>query len=312
MSLPHETIAERFELAGLTLFERGWLSSNNMLFVDGTDSVLVDSGYCSHAAQTVALVQHALGGARLHRVVNTHLHSDHCGGNHTLQAAFGCTVAVPAGEADKVDAWDEDRLTYRDTGQACPRFTRHGVIRHGDPLQLGPLEWRVIAAPGHDPESVVLYQPKLKLLLSADALWENGFGVVFPEIEGRSAFDEVAGTLDVIERLAIEMVVPGHGAPFGDVPAALRRARTRLDGFVREPERHARHAAKVLIKFHLLEHQSRPLDLLHAWMAGTRYMGLLHERYFSSKSMAAWMQLLIDELSASGALRVDGGTIHNH
>ena len=43
--------------AGLHIFERGWLSANNILFTDGEKTLLVDSGYCSHAAQTLALVE---------------------------------------------------------------------------------------------------------------------------------------------------------------------------------------------------------------------------------------------------------------
>ena len=45
---------------GVRVFERGWLSSNNVL-IDGPEgATLVDSGYASHAAQTVALVEQAL------------------------------------------------------------------------------------------------------------------------------------------------------------------------------------------------------------------------------------------------------------
>ena len=68
--------------ASMRVFERGWLSSNNILFIDDRQTALVDSGYTAHAAQTLALVQHALGGVRtLDLIANTHLHSDHCGGN---------------------------------------------------------------------------------------------------------------------------------------------------------------------------------------------------------------------------------------
>src|SRR5207237_217473 len=72
----------------LRVFERGWLSSNNVLFLGREETALVDSGYATHAEQTVALVTHALGGRTLDRLVNTHLHSDHCGGNAALQATF--------------------------------------------------------------------------------------------------------------------------------------------------------------------------------------------------------------------------------
>ena len=61
--------------ASLRVFERGWLSSNNVLLVDDTRTALVDTGYATHAAQTVALVRHALGARPLDLIVNTHLHS---------------------------------------------------------------------------------------------------------------------------------------------------------------------------------------------------------------------------------------------
>ena len=76
----------------MSVFERGWLSSNNIfLHGSGGDATLVDSGHSVHAEQTVALVRQALRAAdppqRLTRVLNTHLHSDHCGGNALLPNA---------------------------------------------------------------------------------------------------------------------------------------------------------------------------------------------------------------------------------
>ncbi|MDB5889223.1 MAG: beta-lactamase protein, partial [Polaromonas sp.] len=64
------------------------------------------------------------------------------------------------------------------------------------------------AAAGHDPHSVIFFEPVKKILISADALWQNGFGVVFPELEGKDAFGQVGETLDVIEGLGAEIVVP--------------------------------------------------------------------------------------------------------
>src|SRR5438477_7668256 len=184
--------------AGIEVFERGWLSSNNVLLHGDRDhaAVLDDTGYWTHAEQTVALRRHSLRGEPLARVLNTHLHSDHCGGNAALQRAFGCPVDVPAGEAAAVDDWDIVRLRYEATGQHCPRFTRGGTLAPSNVVRAGRWDWTLIAAPGHDPMSLALYQPELEILISADALWQNGFGVVFPEIEGTSAFDEVRETLE--------------------------------------------------------------------------------------------------------------------
>jgi hypothetical protein len=36
----------------LLVIERGWLSSNSILFFEGEGATLIDSGYVTHAAQT--------------------------------------------------------------------------------------------------------------------------------------------------------------------------------------------------------------------------------------------------------------------
>ena len=40
----------------LLVLERGWLSSNNVLFLEGEQAALIDSGYVTHAQQTVSLL----------------------------------------------------------------------------------------------------------------------------------------------------------------------------------------------------------------------------------------------------------------
>jgi glyoxylase-like metal-dependent hydrolase (beta-lactamase superfamily II) len=292
----------------MTVLERGWLSANNIVFAarpgdgEGEGAAVVDTGYVLHAPQTLALVEAALQGRPLARILNTHLHSDHCGGNAALQAAYPQVQTwIAPGPAEQVRSWDEAALSYRPTGQECPRFAITGVLQPGSTVRLSGLDWQIHAAPGHDPHSVILFEPASRTLISADALWENGFGVVFPEIEGIAAFDEVAATLDVIERLEPLAVVPGHGGVFTDVGTALATARRRLDGFVRSPGRHAGHAAKVLLKYKLLEWQSIALPALQDWVQRTPYFGLLHRRYFADQGLHQWLDDLIDGLVASGA-----------
>lgn len=235
------------------VLERNWLSSNNVLLIGADDTALIDSGYVTHAPQTLALVRHLLGDRPLDRLLNTHLHSDHCGGNAALQAAYGCHTAIPALEAAKVARWDEDALSFCATGQQCPRFGFDGVLAPGDSLLLGGLRWQVLAAPGHDPHALLIFCAEEGVLVSGDALWQDGFGVIFPELAGEPGFDEVGATLDLIGSLAPRVVIPGHGPVFGDVDAALARARARLGYLAADPARNARNAVKVLLKFLLLE-----------------------------------------------------------
>ena len=175
-------------LDGLTVLERGWLSSNNVLLhgAPGEGATLVDSAHCTHAAQTVALVRHALAGEALQRIVNTHLHSDHCGGNAALQQAFpGLPVDVPAGEFDAARRWDEDALSYRATNQRCVRFAVRGRVEAGSRISVGRRTWEVIAAPGHDPQALMLFDATHGVLVSADALWENGLRRRLPRARRR-------------------------------------------------------------------------------------------------------------------------------
>ena len=292
---------------GLAVFERGWLSSNNVLVHDDeAGALLIDTGHCVHAGQTIDLLRRALGGRPLARVVNTHLHSDHCGGNAAIERAFGVSAHVPRGSWEAASRWDEDALSYRATRQLCERFSPSAAIAPGEVLQAGGRRFEVIAAPGHDPESVMLFDARHGLLVSADALWENGFGVVFPELEGESAFDDVAAVLDLIERLPVQWVVPGHGAPFSDAAAALQRARARLAALRADPARHARHAVKVLIKYHLMEVREQPLAELLAWCTSTPLLLAVHARQQAREAPHDWSRRFVDELVQGGALAFDG------
>ncbi len=294
----------------MRVFERGWLSSNNVLFTGDGGSALVDSGYATHAPQTLALVAHALQGKPLDLLLNTHLHSDHCGGNAALQDAYRCRTLIPAAEAEKVGAWNEEALSYRATGQQCPRFGFDGTIAPGDALFLGGLQWQALAAPGHDPHSLIYYCADERILISADALWERGFGVVFPELEGESGFAEVRATLELIASLDVRLVIPGHGAPFADVAGALATAFSRLDYFTAEPARNAQNAVKVLLKFLLLERQGIPLSDVESLLSGMRLFHAANRRYLRQESgeLAQWA---VAQLLRAGAAQVVGGQLRN-
>ena len=297
---------------GLHVFERGWLSANNILFTDGDETLLVDSGYCAHASQTVSLLESVLGERPLNVLVNTHLHSDHCGGNAALQRRYPeLKTWIPPGQAQYVAQWDPVALTYLPTGQRCPEFKFDQTIQPGGELRFGTANWQVHAAAGHDPHSLVFFEPTGKILISADALWENGFGVVFPELEGADAFEQVAATLDMIERLAPKTVIPGHGPVFSYAPAVLARARQRLDSFVKNPLKHAHHAAKVLLKFKLLETQRQSFDEFSQWAVATPYVAQIRARFFADVPLVAWIELLCAELVAAGVARKDGLYILN-
>ena len=297
---------------GVHVFERGWLSANNVLFTQGDEMLLVDSGYCTHSAQTLSLVEQALGGRPLDTLVNTHLHSDHCGGNAALQARYpNIHTLIPPGQASHVRNWDPVALTYSPTGQLCPQFEFSKTLAPGTSIRFGFNSWEIHAATGHDPHSVVFFEPQSRVLISADALWEKGFGVVFPELEGEKAFDDVSTTLDVIERLNPLVVIPGHGQVFGYTSAIIHISRQRLDAFVQSPVRHAHYAAKVLLKFKLLEIQQQAHTEFVKWATGTPYLISIHRKFFGDATVSRWIAALCGELIKTGAARINGRFIVN-
>ena len=288
----------------LRFIERDWLSSNGVLLLDGDDeATLIDTGYVKHAATTVSVIEHALADApggprRLARIVNTHLHSDHCGGNAALVARFGARVTVPAATWDAVRDWDRERLSHAATAQQCPRFEATEALQDGECFTAGGIVWQAIAAPGHDPTSLIFHAPRERLLVSADALWENGFGLLFPELGGHSGVAEERAVLEAIAKLAPRVVLPGHGRAFTDVGAALARAHARLDAIAADPERGARHALKVLVKFRLLEHERERFDDMLAQIASASVMR--DAAALTGRSLEAALACAVDSLERAG------------
>jgi len=259
------------EVLGLTVLERGWLSANQAVFRahESTPATVVDTGFSGHAQQTLALVDRALAGERLGRIVNTHLHSDHCGGNDALQRRGGVQTWIPAPSLAAVARWDEAALSYRLTDQPCPRFVADRALVPGECIALGQARWQIHAAPGHDMDAVMLFEPQTRTLIAGDALWEERLAIIFPELVGDDGFGPTRTTLSLIERLQPRAVLPGHGRPFGDVARALAASRERIAAFERQPERHALHAARALLMFHLLEVRQAGFDELVGWMCRT-------------------------------------------
>ncbi len=305
-------VARVFGELGLGVLERGWLSSNNVVFwgTAGRGATVVDTSYSSHADLTLRLLEAQLGGGKVERVVNTHLHSDHCGGNAALESAHGCEVWVPETLVDPVREWDADRLTFVATDQQCPRFGAARGVASGEDLMLGRHRWLAVAVDGHDPHALVFFQPQSRVLISADALWEDRLAIIFPAIDGEDGFSRARQTLDTIEALEPAIVIPGHGAPFAGVASALAASRSRLDRFQADPQAHLRHAARALAMFHLLERQSRPWDEFVGWIAATPvFLRIVAGLGIDIKGAAGFALEVATSLVRSGAVVVGEGDV---
>ncbi|HMT79459.1 MAG TPA: MBL fold metallo-hydrolase [Azonexus sp.] len=291
----------------LLVLERGWLSANNILFFDGHDATLIDSGYVTHAEQTVDLVYHALDGRRLNRVINTHSHSDHIGGNAALKTAFDCEIIVPAGLHAAIADWDKDALLLSPLGQQSARFQHDRLVGADDQLEMGGLNWQALAVPGHDMEALAYYNPEKRILISGDALWENGFGVIFPELLGEAdGLASTQETLEMLSRLPIDIVIPGHGTPFNTVDAAFDRAFRRLGNFRSNIEQLAWHAIKVIVSFAMMEKRQVPKDDFPAFVLSLPFAVDVNARFLNLSNEALVAGIERQLLLVNALQRKDG------
>jgi glyoxylase-like metal-dependent hydrolase (beta-lactamase superfamily II) len=290
---------------------RGWLNCNQVVMLAPRDNVLVDSGYCSHRERTLELLASRDGLDRqpLERLVNTHCHSDHMGGNAAVANAYGCRITIPAGEVKHVEPWTPQSAWMKEFDQRADPFHFDDTIAAGESFEGGGFEWEAFAAPGHDMDALMFYEPVNRILISGDALWENGMGFVWPS-EGRNEFIEAAReTLATIETLDPAIVIPGHGEPFSDVKGSLDRVRNRLDAFGRDPAKNARHVMKVMFVFALLDRQEMPLEEVAGYLSRVPCYGDLSDKFLGTRpeALAEW---LVEDLKRSGAIEVSGGVVH--
>src|SRR4051812_409899 len=187
----------------IRVLTRGWLNCNSIVLLQPGDNVLVDSGYCTHRNPPREIPASRPAPARqpLERLINTHCHSDHMGGNAAVASAYGCRITIPAGEAKHVEPWTPQSAGMRQFDQRAHPFRFDDTIAAGDTFEGGGFEWEAHAAPGHDMEALMFFEPVNRVLLSGDALWRDGMGFVWPGAGADSAIAAARETLATIEKL---------------------------------------------------------------------------------------------------------------
>lgn len=296
----------------IDFIERDWLSANHIMFQDGDSATLIDSGYSKFNDVTIKKVDAVLSGwgnPSLDRIINTHIHSDHIGGNAELQRLHaGCSITVPADEQPALVNWDapEQMLSYAD--QEAERFAWDDVIEPGQTLQLGGESWRAIATPGHDMGSLVFYSPKLRILISADALWENSFGFVPPQAVDPKPLAAQRATFKRLAELDVALVIPGHGPMFTDYSGALKRASDKLELFATDDVRIAKSVVKGMFIYSMMWRGAIPVAELPEYVSRVGVHRDYNAQFFkvSDEAFADW---LLIETVRTGKVRVAGDQI---
>ncbi len=295
--------------AGVRFIERDWLNANSILLTDDEQNILIDTGFFACADATLRLLAQPqnLGDKPLHRIINTHCHCDHMGGNAALKSLYQCEITVPQDEADIVRRWDRMALWLDFANHRAEPFVLDSVIAPGQRFIGGALEWHAISAPGHDMGAMVFYCEQEKLLISGDALWEHSFGLVLPDPP--QCLAAARATLECIAQLDIRYVLPGHGKVFSNVSQALDLAFGRVEYFAQDPVRLASHAIKAMFGFTLLDRGRMPLVTLPEYLQRVPSSAQLNAKYLHlpPDELAHW---LVSHMEKAGvALRENGWLI---
>lgn len=184
------------------------------------DGLLIDTG-CPRTSRELLSVIEELG---LERIVNTHSHEDHIGGNAILQERFGVEafahpLAIPV-------LADPKRLRlqlYRRLIWGSPPPSKGSPI--GEVVTTGRYSFQVIPTPGHGEDHISLYESKMGWLFSGDAY----IGGVDKALQAGSDIYSIISSLKRLSALSAKRLFQGSGTVRDDPQEAIEKKTKYLE-----------------------------------------------------------------------------------
>ena len=136
----------------------------------------------------------------------THGHFDHIGGVAKLRQLSHCRIY--AGE-DEVQLLSDPDMNCSSSFGGPVTVTPDELVRDGQILELGGMEIRVIATPGHTIGGVCYYIEEAGMLLSGDTLFHQSVGRTdFPTGRASTLINSIREKLLILPEETV--VYPGH------------------------------------------------------------------------------------------------------
>ncbi|MFN2491035.1 MAG: MBL fold metallo-hydrolase [Actinomycetota bacterium] len=222
----------------------------------GWPDVVAALGICSVQPDTVT------------RLIVTHPHADHYGMAAHVVDTSGCDLWMHRAAGRDIDVYRnperrtkrmrallgaagiaEDELDELTSFEDWRRYIARlidatTVLEGGEPFTAAGRRWTVVHTPGHARAHICLWAEEDRILISGDHVLPS----VTPHIDfgpdSEDPLGDYLASLEIVERLAPALVLPGHGRPFEDgaerARATLRHHERRLGAIVQV----IRHEAK--------------------------------------------------------------------
>jgi len=281
-------------LPNFFFIERGYLNANHFAF-RAAAPVLIDTAYKADLPATLRTLAHLnLDLSAVVRIVSTHTHCDHVGGNRAIQQGSGCAVALHPLGRRFMETRDARSPWWSYYGQEADFFDATETLGDNEAIAIGPYRFQVIFTPGHAADGVVLYNREHRLLISSDTLWERDIPVMTLQIEGPQAVKVMQTSLEKISGLEVAQVFPGHGQPFADFRGALARAQSKLARYITDPARIGWDLIKKIMIYTILMKQPVPAATFFQSLMQTAWFPETVDVYLSDAYRTVYNRVLND------------------
>lgn len=290
----------------LFFVQRGWLNANHFVF-NGRQKVLIDTGYISDFEETKRFVQDLGVDLReVDRIVSTHSHCDHIGGNKRIQDLSRCKIAMHKIDKFFINSKDDWATWWRYYDQEAEFFRVVISLEEGDCVFLDELKLEVIHTPGHGAGMIALYSPKEKFLISSDALWDGDLGVLTIRVEGSIAPFLALNSLEKLSTLGVDRIYPGHGPPIIEPKVAIQKCREKLEGFLKDPSRIGMDQLRKILIYILLMKRGFTVDEFFDYLMGTHWFRETVDLYFGGNYERTFNQTM-ESLLEKGVVLIEKG-----